>query len=281
MTAPTIAVSGVTHRYGDTLALDIGSLLTGRGATAVLGPNGSGKSTLMRLLATLMVSQTGSIRIDGLDPAVPVERIAIRRRLGYVAQSDGLPGRMRVAEFCDYIAALKEIGPERLRRRWTAWALDRVGLGDRKASLHAPAQGADPLGAEITQSLLGGPDLLVLDEPLTSLDAGQRSEVTRLITQTAAESSIVVATHHADELASVCDRIVVLDHGRSVFIGTPSELAHQAAGRVWESSTPTVGATCRAVGPDRFHCVGDALPPGAPGAEPTVADGYLTVIGRR
>jgi len=280
MTAPTIAVSGVTHRYGDTLALDIAELFADGGATAVLGPNGSGKSTLMRLLATLMMSQTGSIRIDGLDPTVPVERIAIRRRLGYVAQTDGLPGRLKVAEFCDYIAALKEIGPERLRRRWTAWALDRVGLGDLAADRISTLSGGMRRRLSIAQSLLGGPDLLVLDEPLTSLDAGQRSEVTSLITQTAAESSVVVATHHADELASVCGRIVVLDHGRSVFIGSPSELARRAAGRVWESSTPTAGATCRAVGPDRFHCVGDAPPPGAPAAEPTVADGYLTVIGR-
>jgi len=278
MNAPTVAVTDLSQRHGASFSLKIESLVSAGGATAVLGPNGSGKTTLLRLVATLTQPQAGTIRVDQLDPGVPIERTAIRRRLGYVAQSDGLPGRMRVSEFCDYIGALKEIGPDRLRRRWSAWALDRVGLssvaGDRIRSL----SGGMKRRLSIAQALLGGPDLLVLDEPLASLDAEQRGEITGLLAQQAASANIIVATHHADELASVCGQVVVLDGGRMVFIGAPSDLATLAEGHVWESSAPTDGATCRAVGPGRFHCVGASPPPDAQPARPTVADGYLTLV---
>jgi len=278
MNAPTVAITDLTHRYGGSFTLGIDRLVSAGGATAVLGPNGSGKSTLLRLMATLVTPQTGTIRIDQLDPAIPLERTAIRRRLGYVAQSDGLPGRMRVSEFCDYIGALKEIGPDRLRRRWTAWALDRVGLGSVSGDRIRTLSGGMKRRLSIAQSLLGGPDLLVLDEPLASLDAEQRGEVTRLLAQQAAETNIVVATHHADELASVCGQVIVLNQGRMVFAGDPAGLAAMAAGRVWEADSPTDGATCRAVGPGRFHCVGGSPPPGAEAAPPTVADGYIALV---
>jgi len=278
MSAPAVAVTDLTQRLGPSFTLEVERFVSVGGATAILGPNGSGKTTLMRILATLTQPQVGSIRVEHLDPGIPVERTAIRRRLGYVAQSDGLPSRMRVSEFLDYIGALKEIGPDRLRHRWTAWSLDRVGLssvaGDRIRTL----SGGMRRRLSIAQALLGGPDLLVLDEPLASLDAEQRGEITRLLTQQSAITNVIVATHHADELASVCSQVVVLDGGRMVFVGSPADLAALAIGRVWEASTPTDGATCRAVGPGRFHCVGDSPPPSAEAARPTVADGYLTLV---
>jgi len=278
MSAPTVAVTGLTQRHGTSFTLEVERFVTARGATAVLGPNGSGKTTLLRILATLTQPQVGSIRVELLNPSVPLERTAIRRRLGYVAQSDGLPGRMRVSEFCDYIGALKEIGPDRLRRRWSAWALDRVGLTDVSGDRIRTLSGGMKRRLSIAQALLGGPDLLVLDEPLASLDAEQRGEIAGLLAQLAANANIIVATHHADELASVCGQVVVLHGGRMAFVGSPSELAALADGRVWESGAPTDGATCRAVGPGRFHCVGVSPPSGSEPARPTVADGYLTLV---
>ncbi len=281
MNVPTISVDRLSHQYGRQIALDVDRLVTGPGATAVLGPNGSGKSTLLQLLATLMVAQSGSIRVDGLDPSTPLERTAIRRRLGYVAQHNGMPDRMRVAEYCDYVAALKEIGPERLRRRWIAWVLDRVGLSDVATDRIRTLSGGMKRRLSIAQALLGGPDVMILDEPLASLDAEQRGEITRLIAQTASKANIVVATHHPDELASICGQVVVLDDGVVVFVGSPRELAARAEGRVWETDVPNPSATCRAIGPDRFHCVGDFVPSGVAKATPTVADGYLVLVRHR
>ncbi|MEM8708144.1 MAG: ATP-binding cassette domain-containing protein, partial [Actinomycetota bacterium] len=130
----------------------------------------------------------------------------------------------------------------------------------------------------IAQALLGGPDYLVLDEPLTSLDAEHRGRISSLIAGLSTDATVVVATHHADELAAICRRILVLDAGRVVFDGSPAELAERARGRVWDAAIPDPYATCRAIGPDRHRCVGGSIPDGAEPAEPSVADGYLAVV---
>lgn len=280
MTAPMVAIESVHHRYGAADALAVDRLVFEAGSTAVLGPNGSGKSTLLRLLATVAEVQDGSVRVDGLDPSDQVQRTAIRRRLGYVAQRDGLPHRMRVGAFCDYVGALKEIDAARLRRRWTAWALEQVGLtavsGDRIGSLSGGMQRR----LSVAQALLGGPDLLILDEPLAGLDAEQRAEIGNLLVVLSESVTVICATHHAEELAGLCERVVVIDGGQPVFVGTPESLADRAINRVWEASEQAPGAVCRAVGPGRFRCVGDVVPVGATPAVPSVADGYLAIVRR-
>ena len=278
MTAPAIRTDGLTQRAGKTTILDVGDLAIGPGATAVLGPNGSGKSTLLRLLATVNPAADGTVAVDDVTATDQASRAAIRRRLGYVPQRDGLPPRMRVQEYLDYVGALKEIGPERLRRRWAAWALARVELTEQRADRIRTLSGGMQRRLTIAQALLGGPDVLVLDEPLASLDAEHRSRVTSLIAELGRDATIVVATHHADELAAVCHRVLVLDAGRVVFDGSPTSLAERATGRVWDTATPDPHATCRAIGPDHHRCVGAALPDGAVPATPSVADGYVAVV---
>ncbi|MDW3221233.1 MAG: ATP-binding cassette domain-containing protein [Acidimicrobiales bacterium] len=278
--SPVVAVDGIHHRYGTKDALAVERLVFEGGSTAVLGPNGSGKTTLLRLLATVAELQTGTIRVDDLDPVDALQRTAIRRRLGYVAQRDGLPPRMRVGALLDYVGALKEIDSARLRRRWTAWALERVDLADVAGERIGSLSGGMQRRLSIAQALLGGPDLLVLDEPLAGLDSEQRAAVSNLFVSLAETSTIICATHHAEELATLCHRVIVVDGGQPVFVGTPATLADQAAGRVWETTAPDHGAVSRAVAPGRFRCVADRIPAGEQAVVPTVADGYLATVRR-
>ncbi|GJM38762.1 MAG: ABC transporter ATP-binding protein [Acidimicrobiales bacterium] len=278
--SPVVAVNGIQHRYGSKDALAVERLVFEGGSTAVLGPNGSGKSTLLRLLATVAELQTGTIRVDELDPLDALQRTAIRRRLGYVAQRDGLPPRMRVGAFLDYVGALKEIDSARLRRRWSTWALERVDLADVAGDRIGSLSGGMQRRLSIAQALLGSPDLLVLDEPLAGLDGEQRAAVSSLLVSLAETTTIIVATHHAEELATLCHRVIVVDGGQPVFVGTPATLADQAAGRVWETTAPDQAAVSRAVGPGRFRCVADRIPAGQEAVVPTVADGYLATVRR-
>ena len=278
MTPPLIAINGLTVRYGSKVVLDLERLVIPSGTTAVLGPNGAGKTTLLRALATVAPAPAETVFVDGVDVAEPVARVALRRRLGYAGQDAGLPPRMRVGEYCDYVAALKEIGPRRARIRWTDWVLSQVGLEgngqDRISSLSAGMQRR----LVFAQALLGHPTLAVLDEPLVSLDATFRSRFVRMIAASASTRTTVVATHHSDELAAVCQHVIVLVGGRLVFAGTPRELAAKAHGQVWETSHPPDHPSVRAFGPDRFRIVGDR-PADAEPTEPTVHDGYLAVVG--
>lgn len=278
MTAPSLVTTGLRQAAGSTTLVEVDDLTLGPGATAVLGPNGAGKSTFLRMLATVTRPAAGAVHVDGLDTAEPVERTAVRRRLGYVAQANGLPSRMRVGAYLDYVGALKEIGPERLRRRWTSWALERVELTPNRDDRIKTLSGGMQRRLAIAQALLGGPDLYVLDEPLTSLDAEHRSRVTRLIAELSSTATVIVATHHADELAAICHRVLVLDAGRPVFDGAPAALAARAEGHAWDAATIDPDASCRAIAPDRYRCVGPAVPPGATPAAPSVGDGYVAVV---
>ncbi len=273
MNAPTIALHGVSHRYGSTNALSPMSLRLEAGSTAVLGANGSGKSTLLRLIATTVVAQSGSVEIGGLDASVPNERTSIRRRLGYATQHDGLPPRMTVGAYLDYVGALKELTPARRRARWAQFAMGQVGLADARERIER-LSGGNRRRLTLAQALLGQPDLLVLDEPLAGLDGETRSVVAALIASGSTDRTVVVATHHADELATVCDRIVVLVRGSIGFAGTPAELAAQADGMVWEMPLPPPSMAARAVAPGRFRVIAATPPAASIAVKPTVQDGY-------
>jgi ABC-2 type transport system ATP-binding protein len=285
--APTVAVDGYSHRFGRHLAVDVPRLVIPPGTTALLGPNGSGKSTLLRAIASVTPAQDGRITVNGANLAVASERLAVRRRLGYVAQRDVLPKRMRVGEFCDYVGALKEIGPARIRRRWTNHALASVGLADHAGARIGSLSGGMARRLSLAQAYLGNPSLVVLDEPLSSLDPAHRSATVARIAShhigaapqpdSPPERSTIAATHHIDELASVCAHLVVLAQGRLAFTGTPAELAAHAAGNVWETEHPVHHPTVRAVGASLFRLVGPP-PPGARPATPTPHDGYLALL---
>ena len=277
MTPPLIALNDLRYRYGSTTVLDLGQTIIPPGTTALLGPNGAGKTTLLRLVATVAAAKPGTVLVEGADVSEPAHRLALRRRLGYASQLDNLPSRMRVSEYCDYVAALKEITPRRRRRRWTDYVLAEVGLADHAEDRIAALSGGMRRRLVLGQSLLGHPELLVLDEPLVSLDAEYRSSMVRLIAASAATRTTVVATHHSDEMAAVCQHVIVLIGGRLFFAGAPDELAQQAAGQVWETSQPINHPAVRALGPDRFRVVG-ACPDGGIAADPTVHDGYLAIL---
>jgi ABC-2 type transport system ATP-binding protein len=232
---------------------------------------------LLRLLSTVAAPRPGTVLIDGADIAKPANRLALRRRLGYASQLDNLPPRMRVGEYCDYVAALKEIGPRRRRQRWTEYILGEVSLTDHAEDRISTLSGGMRRRLVLAQSLLAYPEMLVLDEPLVSLDAEHRSSVVRLIAASAATRTTVVATHHSDEMAAVCQHVMVLIGGRLAFAGPPHELAALAVGQVWETSEPINNPAVRALGPDRFRVVG-SRPDGATAAEPTVHDGYLAIL---
>ena len=277
MTPPLIALNNVRHSFGSTVVLDLERVVIPPGTTALLGPNGAGKTTLLRLLATVAQSAPGTVLVDGNDIAEPANRLALRRRLGYASQLDNLPARMRVSEYCDYVAALKEITPRRRRIRWTDYILGEVGLSNHAEDRISELSGGMRRRLVLGQSLLGHPELLILDEPLVSLDAEHRSSMVRLIAASASTRTTLVATHHSDEMAAVCQHVMVLLGGRLAFAGPPDALAAKAAGQVWETSQPLNHPAVRALGPDRFRVVG-TRPEGAVAADPTVHDGYLAVL---
>jgi ABC-2 type transport system ATP-binding protein len=273
-----IAVTGVTKRLGGTRALRGVDLRLGTGVTGLLGPNGAGKTTLMRVLATVLAPDAGTVRLLGRDPGDARERASIRRRLGYMPQEPGFQPRFTAFEYVDYVAILKEHTARRARHDEVRRVLELVGLADVAGRRTRALSGGMRRRLALAQALLGEPELLILDEPTAGLDPEQRLRFRDLISQLAEERTILVSTHQTEDVAALCPQVIVLAEGAVVASGPPAELVRSASGRVWSGAERGAGAlvawrtadgTLRQVG---------TPPPGASLVEPTLEDAYLLLL---
>ncbi|WP_055477836.1 ABC transporter ATP-binding protein [Sphaerimonospora mesophila] len=270
-----VVVDDLTKTYGRSRALDGLSFSAGQGVTGLLGPNGAGKTTLIRLLATALASDGGTIRLLGMDPAK--EPAAIRRRLGYLPQETGYHRAFTVFEFVDYVAILKEMVDRRARHDEVRRVLAEVGLSDVSHKKIRALSGGMRRRVGIAQALLGEPALVLLDEPTVGLDPEQRLRFRELISRIGEDRTVILSTHQTEDVAALCARVVVLKGGRQAFEGTPAELRALAEGRTWLSDQKA-GMLSWRTGDGLFRNLGDA-PGGSRLVEPTIEDGYLLLLG--
>ncbi|GAA4940106.1 ABC transporter ATP-binding protein [Actinoplanes utahensis] len=276
----TVTVSGLAKHYGSTTALAAVDLAIGVGVTGLLGPNGAGKSTLLRCLATALAADSGSVRMFGLDPAVPADRTEIRRRIGYLPQNPGLYPNFTAYDLLDYVAVLKEITDTRQRRAEVRRVLAEVELTDRAQTRVRRLSGGMRQRLGLAQALLGDPDLVILDEPTVGLDPEQRMLFRALISRLGEQRTVLLSTHQTEDVGALCERVVVMNGGRVVFEGRPRDLAGVAEGRVWLSAAPPEGSAAYWRNADGlYRTIGDA-PAGAEAARPGIEDGYLMLLGR-
>jgi ABC-2 type transport system ATP-binding protein len=277
----TIEVAGVTKRYGRTRAVDDVSFAVGTGIVGLLGPNGAGKTTLLRMLATVLAPDSGALRLLGRDPSQASQRTQIRRRLGYLPQEPGFHKSFTAFAFVDYVAILKEHTERRARHDEVRRVLRVVGLEQLAGRRIRALSGGMRRRVALAQALLGDPALLVLDEPTAGLDPEQRLRFRELVSRLGERRTVVLSTHQTEDVAALCQRVLVLDHGRVLVDGTPADVARVAAGRVWLSEDPPVGALVSwRTAEGRWRNLG-APPDGATLAAPTIEDGYLLLVGDR
>jgi len=277
----TVDLIGVGKSYAGTAALSDITLSFGRGVTGLLGPNGAGKTTLLRIVATSIAADRGRVRLLGGDPhASHAELTQVRRGLGYLPQELGYPGDMTTYGFVEYVAVLKEWNDRRARQREVRRVLELVGLADLAGKRVAKLSGGQRRRVGLAQALLGDPRLLVLDEPTTGLDPAQRATLRRTLSVVAHEATVLLSTHQTEDVAALCERVVVLAAGQVRFDGTVVDLVATAAGRVWltDHDVPDAAVTWR-TGTGRHRVVGGSPPPGAESAEPTLEDAYLLMLG--
>jgi ABC-2 type transport system ATP-binding protein len=274
-TAPRVLVDDVAKRFRSTVAVDRLSLSADTGVVGLLGPNGAGKTTLLRMLATVLAPDSGRVRLFGLDPGDRRQRLEIRRRLGYLPQHAGLYSGFSGFDLVDYVAVLKEWNDRRARHDEVRRVLELVGLtADMHKRIRSMSGGMQRRVA-IAAAIVGSPEMLVLDEPSAGLDPEQRLRLRGVLSTAGRHGCVIVSTHHTEEVAAFCNRVIVIDHGGVRFDGEANELAGVAAGRVWVDVAPTTGAVHSWYGPDGLARSVGTPPAGAQLVEPTLDDGYL------
>ncbi len=281
MTAPTVVVDDLDHSFGRLRALDGACLRARPGVTGLLGPNGAGKTTLLRVLATVLAPQSGRVRLLGLDPSDAEERREVRRRLGYLPQDPGYSRTFTAFELVDYVAVLKELTDRRTRHDEVRRVLELVDLTDVAGRKVKALSGGMRRRLGLAQALLRDPDLVVLDEPTVGLDPEQRLRFRDLVSRAGEDRTVVLSTHQTEDVAALCEHVVVVDRGRALFSGSVPDLVATAEGAVWldEVRDPSALLAWR-LGNGAFHHIG-AAPSGASLVAPTLEDAYLLLLGDR
>jgi ABC-2 type transport system ATP-binding protein len=226
---PTAELDRVTVHYGGTPALRDVSVTFERGTVGLLGPNGAGKSTMLRSLLGLVRSDSGTMRVMGLDVAEAAREI--RSRVGYMPERDAHVPGMTAVSFVAYCGELSGLPSSDAMQR-AHEVLYYVGLGEaRYRKLETYSVGMKQR-AKLAQALVHDPDLLLLDEPTSGMDPGGRDEMLDLIRDLgrAKGVSLIMSSHVLPDIEYACDHVVMLDRGRVAAHAAIATLTGHGAG---------------------------------------------------
>jgi ABC-2 type transport system ATP-binding protein len=231
-----LVIENLSKTYpGGVRALDNVSLTIPEGMFGLLGPNGAGKSTLMRTLATLQTADSGSVRLDDMD--VLKDKMQIRQILGYLPQEFGVYPRTSAVTLLMHLATLKGVGVnQRDRRDVVESLLERVNLSDVRKKSVSTYSGGMRQRFGIAQALLGDPKLLIVDEPTAGLDPGERNRFYNLLAEVSESIIVILSTHIVQDVKELCTNMAIINRGRVLFAGSPTEAEDQLAGKVWRLS---------------------------------------------
>ena len=228
MPTASIIIKSLTKSYGELTALDSFDLDVEQGTIfGLLGPNGAGKTTLIRILTTLMRQSSGDASIEGLD--IRSSGRAIRGMIGVVSQENSLDRYLTARENLELHARLHGM-EKRLYKSRIDELLELMGLSGRQNDFPDTFSGGMQRRLVIARALVHQPRVLFLDEPTTGLDPQSRRAVWEYVRSLAGSMTIFLTTHYLEEAEQLCDRIVIMDHGRLIAIGSTQELKDRLSG---------------------------------------------------
>lgn len=238
----SIECAALTRRFSTGVAVDELSFgVEGAGVIGVLGPNGAGKTTMMRMLTTALSPSAGTARVCGHD--IRRDPLGARRQIGFAAETVPLPGDARAGEVLEMLAAMRH------RRRTAARAeasrvLELVGLyGYERRRIRELSKGQRQR-VGLASALIGDPPVLILDEPTAGLDPEQVVDARHLIHELGRDRTVLFSSHLLAEVETICDHVLVIDHGRRLAYDTVAALRDQLG------LQPRITATTRGLDTD-------------------------------
>lgn len=209
-----IALEQVSKRYGIHQALENVSFQAPKGQIlGLLGQNGAGKTTAMNILTGCLAPSGGTARIGGFD--VLTQPREAKRLLGYLPEQTPLYDEMTVRSFLHFVSRLKEVSPQAIAKHIEQIA-EKAGLVDVLDRKIGNLSKGYRQRVGVAQALCGSPEALILDEPTAGLDPRQTSEMRSLIRALAGEHTVLFSSHMLSEVQSICDRVIILHHGKII-----------------------------------------------------------------
>ena len=226
-----IEINNLTKRYGALLAVnDISFTVNPGEVLGFLGPNGAGKSTTMKLITGFLAPTSGKIRVCGHD--VEADPMAAKACMGYLPEGAPSYSEMTVRGFLEFIADVRGLTGERRKGRLDD-VIGRLALGTVLEQVIETLSKGYKRRVGLAQALVHDPRVLILDEPTDGLDPNQKQEVRSLINAMAKDKIIVISTHILEEVDAVCNRAIIIAHGRILADDTPRNLAaREPSGRL-------------------------------------------------
>lgn len=220
-----VEVSHLSKNYGSHPAIrDLTFSVADGQVYGLLGPNGAGKSTIMNILTGYLAPTGGEVKVAGFS--LPEQAQQAKACVGYLPEQPPLYPEMTVQEYLDFAAELKGVKKAQ-RREQVQQAARRTGLDQVMPRLIRSLSKGYRQRVGIAQALLGSPQLIILDEPTVGLDPAQVIGIRKLIRELGKTHTVILSSHILSEVQTVCDRVLIIAHGRLVAQGTPEELAAQ------------------------------------------------------
>lgn len=224
-----IKLENISKQYKNIKALEnINLEINTPAMIGLIGPNGAGKSTLMKILVGQLIPTEGDVLIDGIS--LSKREKYLKERLGYLPQDFGLYEELRVEEYLDYMASLK--GIKRNRKEVIKRVLITTNLEEKSRIKIKTLSGGQKQRVGIAQAILNSPELLIVDEPTVGLDPEERIKFRNLFSEDSIDKIVILSTHIIEDVESICNLIIVINKGKVLFIGEPSELVKKAIDHV-------------------------------------------------
>lgn len=223
-----IEVKNLVKRYGSFAAVDDLSFTVEDGEIlGFLGPNGAGKSTTMNMITGYISATEGDVIIDGYNMFDEPEKA--KQCIGYLPEIPPVYPDMRVREYLGFVAELRKV-PKKDRKSEIdrVMGLARVEHMQRKLIKHLSKGYRQRVG--LAQALLGNPKVIILDEPTVGLDPMQISWMREFIRSLAKEHTVILSSHILFEVNAVCDRVLIINHGKKIILDTPEQIIHTIGG---------------------------------------------------
>jgi lipooligosaccharide transport system ATP-binding protein len=226
---PIIEAKNLTKRYGDLVAVDNISfnVLPGE-CYGILGPNGAGKTTTIRMIYGFSPTTAGELTVFGLDLRTNLR--AIKARIGVCQQENNLDPDLNLLQNLEVFGRFFNLTGRQARDKAQA-LLEFMSLDHRKEAKAVELSGGMTRRMVIARALINDPELLILDEPTTGLDPQSRHQVWERLEELKKKGlTILLTTHYMDEASRLCDRLLIMDHGRILVEGNPADLIRQHVG---------------------------------------------------